>query len=139
MNVVEVRGEIDSPPSIVWALLGDFGGVTSWNPFVQSAEISGEGPGMTRTITAHGGACILERLESIEPRERHLRYSVQLESGTQSSADIRLEEGTSGRTIVVWQSIRENELPQEQKDTIAATLRSRIDALAQTIAARQTD
>lgn len=139
MNTIEVRGEINSPPSVVWALLGDFGGVASWNPFVQSAEISGDGPGMTRTITAHGGTRILECLETIEPHERHLRYSVQLESGAQSAGDIRLEEGTSGRTIVVWRSIRENEPPQEQKDTIAATLRSRIDALAQTIAAQQTN
>jgi hypothetical protein len=107
--------------------------VESWNPFVESAQISGAGVGMTRTITARGGARIVERLESLDADERRLRYSVQLETGTQSTADIRLEADDAGGTVVVWQSIREAELSDEHQQTVAATLRSRIDALAQAV------
>jgi mxaD protein len=132
--IVEVRGEIAAPPSAVWALLGDFGGVASWNPFVESADITGAGVGMTRTITARGGARIVERLESLDAAERRLRYSVQLETGAQSTVDIRLDAGDAGGTVIVWQSIRESELSQEQEEAVAATLRSRIDAVAQAVA-----
>jgi mxaD protein len=129
----EVRGEIAVPPSAAWALLGDFGGVASWNPFVESAEISGVGVGMTRVITARGGARIVETLERLDAEARRLRYSVQLETGAQSTADIRLDLSDAGETVVVWQSIREAELSQEEEDAVAATLRSRIDALAQAV------
>lgn len=134
MNAIEVRGEIIAPPHAVWSFLGDFGGVASWNPFVERAEIVGDGVGMTRTITANGGARIVERLETVEPDDHHLRYSVTLESGAQSTADVRLEAGANGGTLVVWQSIREHQLSREQEDVIAATLRSRIDALAEAVA-----
>ena len=135
MNIIEVRAKIAATPSTVWAFLGDFGGVAAWNPFVVSAEISGEGVGMTRAITAAGGARIVERLESIAAGERHLRYSVLLESGVISTADIRLDQDDAGETVIVWQSIRESDLTPDQQDAIASTLRSRIDALAQAVAA----
>jgi mxaD protein len=133
MYNVEVRSQVAASPSAVWALLGDFGGVASWNPFVESAEISGDGVGMTRTITARGGARILERLEIRDDDERRIRYSVQLETGAQSAADIRLETDEAGGTVVVWQSIRDTALSQEEEQAVTATLRSRIEAVAQAV------
>lgn len=133
MATVQVRGEIAAPPSAVWAVLGDFGGVASWNPFVESAEISGAGVGMTRTITARGGARVVERLEIRDDAERRVRYSVQLENGAQSTADIRLEADEAGGTVVVWQSIRDTALSQEAEQSVTETLRSRIEAVAQAV------
>ena len=92
-------------------------------------------PCSARAITAAGGARIVERLESIAAGERHLRYSVLLESGVISTADIRLDQDDAGETVIVWQSIRESDLTPDQQDAIASTLRSRIDALAQAVAA----
>lgn len=135
MNTIEVRGEIAAPASAVWALLGDFSGVAAWNPFVERAEIRGDGIGMTRTITARGGARIVESLEALDADEHHIRYSVQTDAGARSTADIRLEGGVPSATVVVWQSIREGEPGQEQREAIVTTLRSRIDALAQAVAA----
>lgn len=134
MNTIEVRGEIAAPPAAVWAKLGDFGGVATWNPFVERADIDGEGPGMTRTITARGGARIVERLERRDADERHVRYTVRLESGAQSVADIRVEDAGAGTTVVVWQSIRAEAPGAEQQATIEDTLRSRIGALAEALA-----
>jgi hypothetical protein len=58
---------------------------------------------------------------------------VQLETGAQSTVDIRLDASDAGGTVVVWQSIREAELSHEQQEAVAATLRSRIDAVAQAV------
>lgn len=135
MNTIEVRGEIAAPPSAVWALLGDFGGVASWNPFVERAEISGSGVGMTRTITAKGGTRIVETLKALNADDRHVRYCVELPTGAQSTVDIRLEKSGAGATTVVWQSIRDAEPSSEQAAAIATTLQSRIDALAHAVSA----
>ncbi|WP_167042274.1 SRPBCC family protein [Salinibacterium sp. ZJ454] len=131
--MIEVRSEINAPPAAVWALVGDFGGVAGWNPFVESAEVEGDGIGMTRVITALGGARIEESLEGRDVDARRLRYSVRTQAGARSTADIRLDDDGAGRTIVTWQSIREGEISPEQEDAITATLRSRIDALAQAV------
>jgi carbon monoxide dehydrogenase subunit G len=138
VNTIELRSEISAPASEVWALLGDFGAVASWNPFVERAQIEGDGVGMTRTITAAGGGRIVERLELRDADERRIRYSVQLESGAQSIADIQLE-ADGDRTTVVWQSIRDGEPTDEQRNSIGATLRSRIEALADALAHRSTE
>lgn len=129
MDVVEIRSEIDALPERVWALLGDFGGVASWNPYVASADVSGDGVGMTRVIHASGGGIVTEVLELHEPKQWRLRYSVELESGARSTADVAVEASARG-AVVVWKSLRENVLPDEQKAVIRATLQSRIDALA---------
>jgi hypothetical protein len=133
VDTIEVKAQIAAAPSAVWSLLGDFGGVAAWNPFVESADINGVGVGMTRTITATGGARIVERLESLSAEDRHLRYSVQLQTGATSTADIRLEEGEGGSTVIVWQSIRDAQPSDAQTVTIVTTLRSRIRALEQAL------
>lgn len=133
MNVIELRRNIPSSPEAVWARLGDFGGVAGWNPFVNSVDVVGSGVGMTRTITATDGALILERLEVHDDAERHIRYGVELASGAQSVADIRLLEASGGTTEIVWQSIRDIEVPQAQRDVITATLDSRIQALTEAV------
>lgn len=131
--MIEVRAEIPAPASAIWDVLRNFGGVSAWNPFVDRADISGEGVGMSRTITARDGVRIVELLELLDDDERRLRYSVQVESGATSTADIRVEEEGAGRATVVWQSIRQAELTPEQEQAIVATLRSRIDALARAV------
>ncbi|MDR5699099.1 SRPBCC family protein [Agromyces aerolatus] len=135
MNTIEVRGEIAAPSAAVWAQLGDFGGVATWNPFVEHVVVDGDGIGMTRTITARGGARIVERLEHLDHERRHLRYAVRLESGAESVADIRLEEAGAGATTVVWQSIRAEAIGADQQEAVTRTLSSRIEALAQALAA----
>jgi hypothetical protein len=130
VNHIEVRGRIPTDLTTVWSILSDFGSVQSWNPFVASAEIIGDGVGMTRAITATNGARVVERLEVLDHANRQIRYAVELESGARSLADIRLEEDSEGTTEVVWQSIRDSPLTEEQQDAIAATLLSRIDALS---------
>ncbi|MGO4689739.1 SRPBCC family protein [Glaciibacter sp. 2TAF33] len=136
MTIVEVSGEIEASPSAVWAVVGDFGGVAAWNPFVASAEIAGDGIGMTRTITAQGGARIAETLEDRDADEWHLRYSVQTEAGALSTVDIRLGHNGPDRTIVLWQSIRDGDMSSEQQDAISTTLQSRIEALAHAVSTR---
>jgi mxaD protein len=133
MESIEVRSELPTPPARVWSVLGDFAGVASWNPFVDRAEVAGEGIGMTRTIVAKGGARIVETLEAVDQVDHRIRYAVHLESGARSVADVRLEAAADGGTVVVWQSIRDTMPDPGQRDVIEAALRSRIDALARAV------
>jgi mxaD protein len=133
---IEVRGQIPAAGEAVWAVLGDFGGVASWNPFVADVRIEGDGIGMTRTITPSTGGRIVETLALHDADARRIRYAVQLESGAQSVADIRLDDGGNGGTTVIWRSLRDADLSPEQSNAIVSTLHSRIDALAQALVAK---
>lgn len=133
MKAIEVRDVIEADAKAVWELLGDFGGVASWNPFVGKLDVDGDGIGMVRTVHAAAGGVVTETLTLHDPQARRIRYDVELERGARSVADIRLEEGPGGQTTIVWQSIRDHELEPSQRDTIVSTLQSRIDALRDAI------
>jgi len=136
MSTIEVRGVIPAPTAAAWEYLGDFGGVERWNPFVQRADIEGEGVGMVREITAQNGATIHETLEMVDPEEHVLRYTVVPPQGEPSTVSIRLTEDTAGQTTVVWQSMRDGDVSKETRETVSATLRARIDALATVLASQ---
>lgn len=131
--MVEVRGTINAPAGAVWQRLGDFGAVAEWNPFVEQVEIAGSGVGMTRVITADGGSRIVEVLMERDDAKRHLRYSVELESGQRSIADVTVVDLDS-QSVIVWKSIRDHEPSAEAAELISKTLLSRIGALAAALA-----
>lgn len=80
MTEVKVSETIAAPADAVWALLGDFGGVTKWGgAMLQSCTVEGEGVGAVRTVGI-GAISIQERCEAYDAAGRSLTYSIIGES-----------------------------------------------------------
>ena len=56
--------DIPAPPDRVWQLIGGFGSLPDWLPYIPASELS-EG-GRVRRLTNPGGDTIVERLEAFD-------------------------------------------------------------------------
>lgn len=100
MAAVAVQGEFDVSADRLWELVADFGNV-AWIPGMAGVRVDGEGPGMTRYLPA-GESEIHERLESIDPVQRTLRYTIPVNIPlpvTDYRATMRVEGAASGAKL----------------------------------------
>ncbi|MDG2048583.1 MAG: SRPBCC family protein [Myxococcota bacterium] len=67
--------DVNASADTLYAFLADFGSV-SWMQGVTKVEVEGDGPGMARSIYAGGEECVVEVLESLEPAERRVGYTI---------------------------------------------------------------
>ncbi|NED79419.1 SRPBCC family protein [Streptomyces sp. SID11233] len=58
----------------VWQLIGGFGSLPDWLPYIKESRL-GEGARL-RTLTNEEGGVIVERLESFDERARSYAYSI---------------------------------------------------------------
>ena len=75
MARVSVKEQLGFPAQKVWGLVSDFGNV-SWIQGLSKSEVQGSGPGMVRLIYVGDNPPIEERLESVDPKTRTLRYTI---------------------------------------------------------------
>lgn len=75
-TVLKVSQEVSLPrsPREVWALIGQFG--AAWHPMMASIRTVGTGIGQLRIIETIEGKEIVERLDSIDNKNRTLNYSL---------------------------------------------------------------
>ena len=66
--------DIPAPPSQVWQLIGGFGSLPDWLPFIPKSELS-EG-GRVRHLASPNGETIVERLEAFDNAARSYSYSI---------------------------------------------------------------
>ena len=71
MGSAESEIHIDRPVEEVWKVVGDFGGLTTWSPGIESCEVNGE----DRTIMAMGME-LVERLYSRDEQKHQLSYGI---------------------------------------------------------------
>ncbi|MFJ8888848.1 SRPBCC family protein [Streptomyces sp. NPDC102402] len=62
------------PPADVWQLIGGFGTLPDWLPYIPTSEL-GEG-GRIRRLTNDEGGQIVERLEAFDDKARTYSYSI---------------------------------------------------------------
>jgi Polyketide cyclase / dehydrase and lipid transport len=65
--------DLSAPADRVWRLIGGFGSLPDWLPFIPESELA-EG-GRVRKLTSEGGDAIVERLEAFDEGERFYTYS----------------------------------------------------------------
>ncbi|AYN37805.1 SRPBCC family protein [Streptomyces dangxiongensis] len=65
---------IPAAPDRVWQLVGGFGSLPDWLPYIPQSRL-GEG-GRVRTLTNEEGGVIVERLEAFDNEARTYSYSI---------------------------------------------------------------
>jgi mxaD protein len=113
--------QIDKDPEKVWDVVGDFGGLSSWMPGVESCALVGDD-----RILKMMGLEITERLESRDDDERVLVYAIV--GGVpviNHKATITVAD-RGGGSYVTWDVDIE---PDEMTDIMVQTYQGALDAL----------
>ncbi len=71
MGKAQAAIDIDSPPEAVWKVVGDFGGIATWMPGVESCILDGDD-----RIIKMMGMEVTEGLRRRDPDERVLEYGI---------------------------------------------------------------
>ena len=66
--------EIPASPNLVWQLIGGFGSLPDWVPYIPESEL-GEG-GHVRRLSNSGGETIVERLVKFDDSARSYSYAI---------------------------------------------------------------
>lgn len=120
MAEVRVTQRLANPAEIVWALVGDFGGLHRWHPRVEGLDLSWEG--RIRTVRYVDGSRAVERLEARNDALR--RYVYVVVDGNipmQRCRAVLQVEGEGKRSMVIWSCEFE---PQDDEASIVAALRT---------------
>ncbi|MET8472891.1 SRPBCC family protein [Streptomyces sp. NPDC006422] len=67
--------DIPRSPDHVWRLIGGFGSLPDWLPYIPQSEL-GEG-GRVRRLTNQDGGVIVERLVAFDDAERRYSYAIE--------------------------------------------------------------
>ncbi|WP_445143349.1 SRPBCC family protein [Dyella sp. Tek66A03] len=74
--MARAASSIDLPvdPDRVWGVIGGFGSLPDWLPFIPTSELK-EG-GRVRHLVTQDGETIIERLMAFDEQERHYTYHI---------------------------------------------------------------
>ncbi|WP_331743682.1 SRPBCC family protein (plasmid) [Streptomyces sp. NBC_01136] len=67
--------DIPQSPDRVWQLIGGFGSLPDWLPYIPESEVS-EG-GRVRRLTSQDGGVIVERLQAFDHDARSYSYAIE--------------------------------------------------------------
>jgi len=120
---VSHEARVPGPAERVWESVADFGRIHEYLPAVSEITVEGEGPGATRTLILESGDRVVERLESIDPERRELRYSIRETSLPLERylATMRVEPEGEDACVLRWSC--EFEAPPEAAGEMADALR----------------
>lgn len=100
MTQVRVVQDLASPADLVWAMIGDFGGLHRWHPQVCGVDLSWEG--RIRTVHYADGSRAVERLEARSDAMR--RYVYVVVDGNvpvnNCRATLHVKDGEGGSTVM---------------------------------------
>ena len=129
----EVR--LDAPPAVVWGAIGDYYGLHSWHPLVNSTQASGKDK-VRILILEDSGARVYEKMTSYEDGAS---YSyVMTDPGplpVQDYASTVAVEADGDGSKVVWSgsfNAADGQSPDDAVKTISGVYRAGLDNLAKT-------
>jgi hypothetical protein len=67
---------IGATADAVWAVVGDLASLVPGGGMVERIDVDGEGAGAVRTFHLPGGATVVERIESHDPKARRYSYRI---------------------------------------------------------------
>ena len=119
----------------LWAILGDFGGLLAWNPFVAGCEVFSEGEHLFRIVETSEGVKICERADVLDSMQRKLVYTIVSSDPVRPLvgrvASILIDRINDTEARITW-SVQQRGITfaPEQADALRAGFRARIKALA---------
>ena len=132
---VQVIEELDASVEVVWDLVGNFGGLKRWNPFISECLCQGEGVGALRTVKTPEGRETIEQVDALDPEGHLLDYRVvSMRPATPMvgmRVTLRLDAMSPDRTRLTWTGRLAQPLADAESlyAGIGAGFRSRIEAL----------
>lgn len=121
MGTATAEIDIAKPADQVWALIGDFGGIGSWMPGIDSCRVEGED-----RILETMGMTITERLVSKDDSGRSLTYSIADGAPVESHQAVITVVPTGDSTHVTWEV---DAKPDEMADLMVTVYQGALDAL----------
>ncbi len=104
MTKVSLQSTVKVSPDQLWKLIGQFNALPDWHPAVRSSKL--EDNGRLRRLNLMGGGEIVERLETIDEKDRMYRYSIV--SGplpvANYTATLHVRDDGKGNAVVDWSS-----------------------------------
>ena len=113
--------DIDASADRVWAVVGDFGGIASWMPGIESCRVEGE----DRVIEMMG-MTITERLVASDDAGRSLTYSIASGAPVESHEAVITVSPTGDTARVTWDV---DATPDEMADLMATLYQQALEAL----------
>jgi hypothetical protein len=105
MAKVNMTTSIDVDAKSLWNFMGGFNALPDWHPAVEKSELEEEG--QVRRLSLAGGGTIVERLMTVDDKERVYSYSIESSPlpVANYTATIRVrDEGDGNRSVVEWSS-----------------------------------
>ncbi|MGH9080977.1 MAG: SRPBCC family protein [Acidimicrobiales bacterium] len=121
MGTGQAEIDIDGSPDEVWAVVGDFGGIGSWMPGIDSCRVEGED-----RILQTMGMTITERLVSKDETGRQLTYSIAAGAPVESHEAVITVTPNGAGSHVTW--VVET-TPDEMADVMATIYQQALEAL----------
>jgi carbon monoxide dehydrogenase subunit G len=113
--------DIDAPADRVWAVAGDFGGIASWMPGIESCRVEGED-----RIIETMGMTITERLVAKDDARRSLTYSIAGGAPVESHEAVITVTQSGDASQVTWAV---DATPDEMADLMATLYQQALEAL----------
>jgi uncharacterized membrane protein len=113
--------DIDGPADKVWAVVGDFGGIDTWMPGMESCRVEGE-----NRILETMGMTITERLISKDDAGRALTYAIADGAPVESHEAVITVTPAGDSSHVTWDV---EAAPDEMADLMATIYQQALAAL----------
>jgi mxaD protein len=135
---VSVIGTLNAPAHVVWARVGDFGTLHTYQPGIVNCTLDGEGIGSVRTLHFADGRQLRERLEQLDTVAHTMMFTfADTDIPFQDyHCTVQVEDLGDGRSEISWSSVCEPQIPEETaRQPLEAAYRAGLGALQEQLGA----
>jgi Polyketide cyclase / dehydrase and lipid transport len=76
MSKVQSSTKLPVAADIVWQTIGGFSTIAQWHPAIEKSEETTQDGATIRTLSLAGGGTVVEKLETLNDKERSCTYSI---------------------------------------------------------------
>lgn len=131
---LSIQEDVPVAADALWAVLGDFGGLVAWNPFVSGCETYYEGERLFRIVETSEGIRIWERADVLDSVRRRLVYTIVSSDPARPFAGrvttILIDQLNDTQARITWSAQQRGvDFGPEQADALRAGFHARVNAL----------